>query len=326
MSWRSACDFGGAPPISIIMKAIVLEQFGGIENLITKEIDVPKIKAGEILIKSKAIGINPVDYKTRKGQGAATRLKLPVILGWDVAGEVVEVNKNSQFKVGDAVFGMVNFPGEGKTYAEYVVAPEEHITIKPKNISFTEAAAIPLVALTAYQTLIKEGNIGKNSRVFIQGAAGGVGHMAVQIAKSAGAYVIATASTENKKFVLNLGADEVIDYTKENFEDMVKNVDVALDCVGGDIAIKTINVVKEGGKMISTPSPVDKKLHISHLGVKTPWVLVHSSKKDIEYVANLIESGKLKVHIQKIFSFAEIGKAHKQLENESNAGKIVVSF
>lgn len=308
------------------MKAIIVEQFGGIENLITKEIDIPKIKDGEVLIKTKAIGINPVDYKTRKGQGAAKRLRLPIILGWDVSGEVVEVNQNSKFNVGDAVFGMINFPGEGKTYAEYVAAPEEHITIKPNNFSFAEAAAIPLVALTAYQALVKESNIQKGSKVFIQGASGGVGHMAVQIAKSVGAYVIGTASTENKNFLLDLGVDQFIDYTKENFEDKVKNVDVALDCVGGAITIKTLNVVKDEGIMISTPSPVDEKLNVLYPKVKTPWVLVQSNKKDIEHVANLIESGKLKVHIYKTFTFNEIGKAHEQLEHGNNKGKIVVTL
>jgi len=151
------------------MKAIVLKKFGGVENLIVEEINTPKIRDGEVLIKAKAIGINPVDCKTRKGYGAAKRLKLPIILGWDVSGEIVKVNKNSKFNVGDEVFGLINFPGEGKTYAEYVAAPGEHITVKPKNISFAEAAAIPLAALIAYQALVKEGQIQKTAEYLYKG-------------------------------------------------------------------------------------------------------------------------------------------------------------
>lgn len=309
-----------------LMKAVVLEQFGGVENLLIKEVEIPKIKGKEILIKTKAIGINPVDYKTRRGQGAARRLKLPIILGWDVSGEVVEINKNSSFKVGDAVFGLIRFPGEGKTYAEYVAAPEEHVTTKPENISFAEAAAIPLAALIAYQALITEGGVQNNSRVFIQGAAGGVGHLAVQIAKNVGAYVIGTATAENKQLLLDLGLDQFIDYTKENFEDTVKNVDVALDCVGGEITAKTMSVVKDGGTMISIPAPVDEKLALAHPKIKVPWVLVQSNKKDIEHIADLLEAGKLRVHINKIFPFNEIREAHKQLEDHHGTGKMVVTL
>lgn len=306
------------------MKAIVLEQFGGIEKLIIKDIEIPKIKKGEVLIKTKAIGINPVDYKTREGGAAAKRLKLPIILGWDICGEVVEVQKNSQFKVGDIVFGMINFPGEGKTYAEYVAAPEEHITLKPENISVAEAAAIPLASLTAYQSLIKEGRIHSGSKVLIQGASGGVGHLAVQIAKSVGAYVIGVASGKNKKFLTELGVDQFIDYTQEDFEKNIKDVDVALDCVGGEIALKTISVIKDGGKLISLPSPFNKELNTANPKVETPWVLVHSNQADMKVIADLVRSRKLKVHIHQTFEFKKMGEAHKQLEFGKTVGKVVV--
>ncbi len=308
------------------MKVVILEQFGGVENLLTKEIETPYIAEGEVLIKTKAIGINPVDIKTRQGHGAAKRLELPIILGWDVSGVVVQVTKNSAFKVGDAVFGLVNFPGEGKTYAEYVVAPEEHITLKPDNVSFSEAAAVPLASLIAYQALIKTANIQSGNKVLIQGAAGGVGHLAVQIAKNAGAYVIGTAQLSDEQLLTSLGIDECIDYTKERFEEKVHSVDVALDCVGGEITVKTMNVVKDGGILISIPAPVDEKLAREHLTVKVPWVLVQSSKHDIEHIADLVESGKLKVHIYKTFPFDKIGEAHRQLEHGHTVGKVVVTL
>lgn len=306
------------------MKAIVLEQFGGIEKLTIKDIEIPKIKEGEVLVKTKAFGINPVDYKTRAGGAAAKRLKLPIILGWDLCGEIAETRKNSKFKVGDIVFGMVNFPGEGKTYAEYVAVPEEHITPKPENISVAEAAAIPLAALTAYQALIKEGGIHSGSKVLIQGASGGVGHLAVQIAKSVGAYVIGIASGKNKQFVMDLGVDQFIDYTQEDFEKIVKDIDIALDCVGSEVALKTIGVIKDGGKLISLPSPIDKESNTVNQKVEIPWVLVHSEQKDMEAIADLIKIGKLKVHIDKIFSFDKTGEAHNYLEHEKVIGKIVV--
>lgn len=306
------------------MKAIVLEQFGGIEKLTTKNIETPKIKEGEVLVKTRAFSVNPVDYKTRAGGAAAKRLKLPIILGWDLCGEVIETGRNSNFKIGDIVFGMVNFPGEGKTYAEYVAVPEEHIALKPENISVTEAAAIPLAALTAYQALIKEGGIHNGSRVLIQGASGGVGHLAVQIAKSVGAYVIGVVSGKNKQFVIGLGVDQFIDYTQEDFEKIVKDIDVALDCVGGDIVLKTISVIKDGGKLISLPSPIEKESNTVNPKVEIPWILVHSDQKDMNVIADLVKNGKLKVHIDKIFSFDNIGEAHNYLEHERVVGKVVV--
>lgn len=306
------------------MKAIVLEQFGGIEKLTIKDIETPKIQEGEVLVKTKAIGINPVDYKTRQGGAAAKILKLPIILGWDLCGEVVEVHNNSQFKVGDIIFGLVNFPGEGKTYAEYVVAPEEYITLKPENISAAEAAAIPLASLTAYQALIKEGGIHNGSKVLIQGASGGVGHLAVQIAKSFGAYVIGIASGKNKKILRDLGVDQFVDYTQEDFEKIVDDVDIALDCVGGDVTLKTISIIKDGGKVIPLSSPFDRELNTVNPKVETPWVMVHSDQADMKIVADMVRSGKLKVHIQQIFAFDKIAEAHEQLEHGKTVGKIVV--
>lgn len=306
------------------MKSFVLNKFGSIQNLTLQETDMPKIKDGEVLIKTKAIGINPVDYKTRMGRSAAQRLSFPIILGWDVSGEIVKT-KSSKFEVGDTVFGMINFPGEGKTYAEYVVASQDHITVKPQNISYTQAAAIPLVTLTAYQALVANANIKQNTTVLIIGASGGVGHVAVQIAKEKGAYVIAVASKKNKKYLLELGIDKFIDYNSQKLDGTIDSIDVALDCVGADQAIKAAKLIKSGGMLISLVGPLPSSLKKAHPDIQMPWVIVHSSAKDMDYIANLITQNKLRVHIHKLFTFENLPKAHEYMQNNSFRGKIVVT-
>ena len=195
------------------MKAIVLKTPGGVENLTIQEVERPTIKSGEVLIQVKAISINPVDVKSRSGKGVYGRIKdeNPLILGWDILGIVVE-SEDAKFKTGDAVFGMVQFPGHGRAYAEYVAAPASQLALKPQNITYEEAAAATLVALTAWQALVKNAQVQKGQKVLIHAASGGVGHMAVQIAKYLGATVVGTSSAKNRDYVLGLGADAHIDY------------------------------------------------------------------------------------------------------------------
>ncbi len=204
------------------MKAIILKEAGGPENLEITEVPIPTANKGEVLVKVKAISINPVDIKTRKGLALYGKLQedKPIILGWDIAGEVVEVGEGvTTLEIGDEVFGMINFPGHGKAYAEYVTAPAEQLAEKPEFISTQEAVAGTLAALTAWQVLIDEAKLQPGERVLIHAAAGGVGHFAVQIAKYLGAYVIGTASDPNYDFVKELGADEFVDYKQVRFED-----------------------------------------------------------------------------------------------------------
>jgi NADPH:quinone reductase-like Zn-dependent oxidoreductase len=201
------------------MKAITLKQTGGIENLTLSELAIPKIQENEVLVNVKSVAINPVDAFVRKSDQALQKVLRPkngetVVIGWDISGTVTEVGKNvTGLKVGDDVFGMVNFEGHGKAYAEYVAAPAAQLAKKPSNISHDEASAATLAALTAWQALVTYAKVKKGDKVLIHAAAGGVGHYAVQIAKHLGAYVIGTASTANRKFVLDLGADEFIDHT-----------------------------------------------------------------------------------------------------------------
>ncbi len=312
------------------MKAIVLEKAGGVENLIMKDIDKPVAKENELLVEVKAISVNPVDYKVRANEGALTWIcgeERPVILGWDIAGTVVSTgDKVTKFKTGDTVFGMVNFPGAGNAYAAFVAAPESHLAKIPSAISFEEAAATTLAALTALQVL--ETRVKKDDRVLIHAGSGGVGHFAIQIAKALGAYVITTSSAKNKDFVMSLGADEHIDYRTQAFEEVVTNIDFVLDPMGGEVLLKSLQLVKEGGSIICllakhVTEEVLEQAGKRHINVSP--LLVQSNGEDMNTLKNLLESGALKPHVSKTFPFADMAKAHHQLESGRTIGKVVVT-
>jgi NADPH:quinone reductase-like Zn-dependent oxidoreductase len=311
------------------LKAIVLKEFGGPDQMAIEEIPVPAIRDNEVLIKVYAIGLNPVDVKTRKGKGQAARLKndSPMILGWDVSGVVIETGSAaSVFKSGDEVFGMINLPGSGKTYAEYVAAPADHIAIKPAGISHEAAAAAPLAAMTAWQALVDQAKIAAGQKILIHAASGGVGHCAVQIAKHLGAYVIGTSSASNKSFVLSTGADEHIDYTSVKFEDVSPMVDIVLDAIGGDNIDRSLKVLKPGGTIVSLPSGVSESVSekAAAQAKKGIFFFVHSNKNDIQKIASLLENGTLKSHVSRKFSFDEVSEAHRLLESGKAKGKLVL--
>lgn len=311
------------------MKAIILKDFGGVENFSIEELSLPPINETEVLVEVKAVSINPVDVKTRSGKAMAGRLKAenPVILGWDISGVVVQAGaKVTEFKAGDEVFGMVNFPGHGKAYAEFVAAPASHLALKPANITYEEAAAATLAALTAWQALNIHTKIKPNDRVLIHAAAGGVGHFAVQIAKHFGAYVIGTASAANKNFVLSLGANEHFDYKAQPFEDALDNIDLVLDTVGGTNIERSFEVVKRGGTVITLPSNTSEGIveKAKEKGINGFFFLVQSNGDDMKQIAGLLEKGVLKPHVSAVYSFNEIAEAHRQLESGSTRGKVVI--
>lgn len=313
------------------MKAVILTEAGGTENFSIEEIPIPEIQPKEVLVKVHAIAINPVDMKTRKGGALLGKLQeqKPVILGWDISGEVQAVGEHvSSFKAGDEVFGMVNFPGSGKAYAEYVSAPEEHLALKPKNISHEEAAATTLAALTAWQVLVHEAKLSQGQQVLIHAAAGGVGHFAVQIAKHLGAKVIGTASASNKDFLTEIGVDVPIDYKSSNFEDQIEQVDVVLDPIGGETTERSLQVIKEGGILISIVGGVKDDLNafIGEKGISAKNYLVHSSGSDMKQLAELLEGGIIKPHISHSLPFEEIAEAHRQIETGRTRGKIVLTL
>jgi NADPH:quinone reductase-like Zn-dependent oxidoreductase len=311
------------------MKAIVLERPGSTENFVYKEVPQPVIALNEVLIKVEYISINPVDIKTRKGGGVYEYVNLDpakeLILGLDIAGTVME-SHSGLFKHGDDVFGMVNFIGIGAAYAEMVAAPASHLALKPDNITFPEAAAATLAALTAWQNVVNIAKVKAGDRVLIHAAAGGVGHYAVQIAKHFGAYVIGTSSAENKNFVLSLGADEHIDYKSQVLADTVKDVDFVLECLDNESIIKSLDVIKSGGRLISLLSAIspEAKNLADARSISIENTEVSSNGADMNSIAKLLQSGAIRSHISRTFAFNDMALAHDQIESGRTVGKVVV--
>ncbi|WP_316823069.1 NADP-dependent oxidoreductase [Pedobacter gandavensis] len=314
------------------MKAIILKEAGSSANLYHTELPLPEIKENEVLVKVKAISVNPIDVKARANEGVLTWIfneERPVILGWDISGAVSKTGSQlSDFKIGDEVFGMVNFFGQGKAYAEYVAVPANQLALKPADISHEEAAAATLAALTALQVL-NHAKVSKGQKVLIHAASGGVGHYAVQLAKNIGAFVIGTSSAANKDFVLGLGADEHIDYTSERFEELVTDADFVLDTMEGETLTRSIDAVKPGGMIISIPTgnfPQSDKDKAQERNVNLSELLVKSNGRDMKTIADLLEKGILKSHVSKTFDFKDMDKAHQSLETGRTKGKVVVTL
>lgn len=315
------------------MKAVILNEAGSVENLQFAEIDKPVIGNDEVLVKVVSISINPVDVKSRAYEGVLNWIfeeKRPVILGWDISGEVVETGKNvTDFKKGDEVFGMVNFFGKGNTYAEYVSAPAAHLALKPQNINHQQAAAASMAASTAYQALVDVAKIKKGNKVLVHAASGGVGHFAVQMAKYFGAYVIAVSSGKNKEFVLSLGADEHIDYTIENFHEKVQDADIVIDTLQGKTLSDSVDVVKENGIIVTLPSPEipeDIADKARERNVNIEFMMVESKKETTEAIAGLLKEGVLKPFVYKTFPFEDLAMAHLEVETNRVAGKVIVNL
>lgn len=310
---------------------MVLKKFGGTENFAIKELPRPRIGDKEVLIRVLAIGLNPIDVKTRKGLGIAKFYlpDVPVILGWDVSGVIVKVGaKVRDFKVGNSVFGTINFPGCGNAYAEYIVAPANQIALKPCILSHEEAAAATLSALTAWQALVDTGNIKKGDKVLIHGAAGDVGSFAVQIAKYLDAYVVGTASGKGVEFAKELGADKVVDYKTQRFEYLTDGFDFILDTVGGENFTRSLKVLKPDGTIVLLPSEkvadAEKMAVVNHVR-NYHHILMHSDGKEMQQIAILLEGGRMQVHVDKVFPFEELPKAHEALERGKIKGKVVIA-
>lgn len=324
------------------MKAIVLKEIGAPENLVIAEVPIPAIAENEILIKVKAISINPVDAFVRRTKEAldwvygSTDPEETIILGWDVAGVVVETGKKvTKFKVGDEVFGNYKFVGKANAYAEYVAAPETEMVLKPKNVSFESAAGATMAALTAWVSIVNQGKIGKGDKVIITGASGGVGHYAVQFAKYFGAYVIGVASEANRKFVLDLGADEFIDYQSQNFEEIITDADLIHDAVWNDDfnhLERSLKALRPGGKLLSLviyPDPdfiarakEEKEVTVLRVNVSPN----PTYENDLETIGSLLSSGAIKTHISHILPFEEMTKAHALIQAKNTVGKIIVTL
>ncbi|QHS58172.1 NADP-dependent oxidoreductase [Chitinophaga agri] len=312
------------------MKAIIINEFGGTDKLIHTEVPTPETGENEVLVKVRALSINPVDTKTRAGKGMAGRLKdeFPITLGWDISGVVEKAGSAvTRFKAGDEVFGMVNFPGHGRAYAEYVAAPAGHLALKPANITHQQAAAATLAALTAYQALYKHTKLQKGQRILVHAAAGGVGHFVVQMAKHIGAHVIGTSSVANRDFLKGIGLDEHIDYKSQDFTKVVKDVDLVFDTLGPESVAQSIGVVRSGGTIVSIPTtiPADIVEKAKENGVHAFFFLVQSSGEDMQAIADLLEKGILTPYVNH-YDFSQMDIAHQQQETAGTRGKIVLTI
>ncbi|CAN5360863.1 NADP-dependent oxidoreductase [soil metagenome] len=309
---------------SNFMKAIRIHSYGGPEVLKFEEAPLPVPAKDEVLVKVHAAGVNPIDWKIRAGKMKNNiPVRFPLIPGWDVSGEVEEVGSSVlNFKKGDEVYGKPDLAKDG-SYAEYIVVKAKEVSTKPKSIGHDKSAGIPLAGQTAWEALFTHGKLEKDQRVLIHGAAGGVGTYAVQLAKWKGAYVIATASEQNVDFVYSLGADEVIDYTTEDFASEVKEVDLVLDVVGGATQSKSLNLLKRGGKLVTTVKPEFEEL-AKKQGVELISFMMTSSPSVLQHITDLVDSGKIKPIINKVFPLKEAAAAQKFNEKEHQRGKVIL--
>lgn len=308
------------------MRAISQDVLGGPEVLKEIEVERPAPGPNQVLVRVRAAGVNPTDWKHRETGGFLGQP--PFVLGWDVSGVVEAVGIGvATFRPGDEVFGMLPYPYGHGSHAEYVIAPVRALTHKPSVIDHAQAGALPLVSLTAWQALVENADLQPGQRVLIHAAAGGVGHVAVQIAKARGAYVIGTASAGKHEFLRELGADETIDYRETDFVDAVKDVDVVLDTLGGETTVRSLRVLRPGGIVVSI-LPVgsdDFDTEAERLGVRGLRMLVDADRADMEAIAELVEAGKLRPAIAGTFPLADAAEAHRLGDTGRTTGKLVLT-
>ncbi|MFJ8129414.1 MULTISPECIES: NADP-dependent oxidoreductase [Streptomyces] len=308
------------------MRAISQDTHGTPEVLEQVLLPRPAPGPGQILVAVRAAGVNPTDWKHRAAGLFLGRL--PLVLGWDVSGVVEAVGFGvTLFKPGDEVFGMLPYPHGVGSHAEYVTGPARAFAAKPAGIDHVQAGALPLAALTAYQAIVDTAAVGPGQRVLIHAAAGGVGHLAVQIAKARGAYVIGTASAAKHEFVRSIGADEVIDYRTTDFRDAVQDVDMVLDPLSGDTRARSLDVLRPGGVLVSIlpGTDPDEAAKAAARGVRVESLLVEADHAGMNAVADLAASGALRAHVEAVFPLAEAAKAHALGETNRTTGKIVLT-
>jgi NADPH:quinone reductase-like Zn-dependent oxidoreductase len=306
------------------MKAVQIHHYGGPEELIYEDAQTPDIQPDDVLIRVKATSINPIDWKVRQGGHKDADRHFPLVLGWDVSGVIDQVGeKVKNFKVGDEVFGRPDTSRNG-TYAEYVAVRASELAPKPQSLDHNQSAAIPLAGLTAWQGIFDHGKLQAGQKILIHGASGGVGTFAVQLAKWKGAYVIGTASAKNADFLRDLGADEVIDYTSEHFENKLHDLDVVFDTIGGDVQLNSIKVLKQGGILVSTVGIKDEAA-LKAKGIQGVAYMAKSLPDQLHRMAQLIDEGKLRPVISKTFPLKDAAEAQRESEQGHTRGKIVLT-
>ncbi|WP_290050192.1 NADP-dependent oxidoreductase [Amycolatopsis solani] len=308
------------------MRVITQHAFGGPEVLTVVAAPEPRVLPSEVLVRVEAIGLNPLEPRLRAGEFPLLGPP-PFVLGWDVSGVVEAAPGTWRFRPGDEVFGMPLFPRPAGAYAEFVAAPALHLTRKPAALSHVEAAALPVAGLTAWQGLVDLGGVTEGDRVLVHGGGGGVGHVAIQLAKALGAYVVTTAGPDKREFVEELGADEVVDYTAVDFAEVVHDVDLVLDTLGGDAAARSLGVLRPGGHFVTAVADEDAELAAAFeaAGRRFSGIAVDPDPVGLRALAGLVEQGKLRVHVQETFPFERIADAHRLIERGHLRGKVVLT-
>src|SRR5437870_1161157 len=316
-----------ASATSQTMKAIRIHNYGGPEVLQYEDARRPKPQAGEVLVRVHAAGVNPIDWKVREGHMKDFwPHKFPLILGWDLSGVVEELGAGpaaaGRFKRGDEVYSIPD-PTRDGAYADYIVVRELELALKPNSLHHIRAAAVPLAALTAWQSLFDTAQLQRGQRVLIHAGSGGVGHLAVQLAKWKGAYVFATASTKNQDLLRKLGVDEPIDYTQQRFEEIARNIDVVLDTIGGETQERSWSVLKKGGSLVSLVQPPSEE-KAKELGVRAAIIGAQPNGAQLTEIAKIIDSGKLAPTIDRILPLSEARRAHELSQSGHTHGKIAL--
>jgi alcohol dehydrogenase len=310
------------------MKAVQVTKYGGIEVLAINDTSSPTPANGFVLVDIKSASINPFDYKLREGyMKEMIPLTLPYTIGGDFSGVVSQVGEGvTELKAGDEVFGSAGVAGGGSgSFAEQAVTKAGSVAKKPTSVSFDEAAALPLVGSSAVQALEEHIKLQKGQKILIHGGAGGIGHVAIQIAKAIGAHVITTVSSNDVEFVKQLGADEVIDYKTQKFEEIVKDVDAVFDTVGGETTNTSINVIKSGGVLVTMAGQPDEDL-AKQKGITAISQFTQTNTAHLSRVAELVDSGKLKVNIEKTFPLDQFKEAFEFQEKVHPKGKVVIKI
>ena len=313
--------FGDLQDGNVKMKAVILNEYGDNQVLRYTDIERPQPRAGEVLVKIHAAGVNPVDWKIRSGLGQRMGLSLPICLGGEIAGTVEALGRDvGSFSVGDAVFGIIGTGG----FAEYAVVNAVNLTRKPANLDFIHAAAVPLGALTAWQAMLDLGGLAAGQRLLVTSGSGGVGSLALQIAKARGAHVTAMASGRNEAYVRSLGIDEFIDHTRQTFEHVARDMDLVFDTVGGDTFRRAFHTLKKGGTLVTAVEfPKDEA---QQYGVRVARVFCKSDAGQLADIRDLVEAGQLKPHVATVLPLADIRAALALSEAGRTRGKVVLNI
>lgn len=313
------------------MKAIRVREYGGPDVLQYEELPRPDPEEGEVLVEVRAAGVNPIDWMVREGYAdEALDPSLPYVPGWDLSGVVDAVGPGvTAFDPGDAVFGLVRMPDPGNAYAEYAAVPAADVVETPDGLDHVDAAGLPMVALTARRALFEVGDLRAGQRVLVHAAAGGVGHVAVQLADYAGAHVAGTASQRNERYLRDLGVDEFVDYRTRDFEDVLGPADVVVDAVGGDTLARSIGVVAEGGRIVTLPEPPSTDVverAEAERSATVHWFSVEPDAAALAEIRHLVDAGHLRPTVSDTWPLEEAAAAHEASETGHVRGKLVLDL